>query len=236
MAITGSPSRLYLMQVATYDNGPMPCYLIQTSTGANILIDSGLADDAQVPEGGPALVMGPNVIKQLAMLGLQPSDITMLICSHFDIDHAGHHAAFTNAEFIVQRAHYTAAQIDGRFEGTRAQWSHASLRYRLLDGDTELLPGLKLIETSGHVIGHQSVLITLPATGSILLAIDAVDPESFVADSPTAPRDSDQDSEAARRSTLKLLDLVQQENVALVIFGHDGPQWQELKKLPEYYE
>ena len=47
-------------------------------------------------------------------------------------------------------------------------------RIRLVDGDTELLPGLELIETSGHVPGHQSVLVRLPKTGAILLPIDAV--------------------------------------------------------------
>ena len=47
--MTTSPSRrqrLYLMQVATMTIGPLtfpvPCYLIQTEDGKNILIDSGL--------------------------------------------------------------------------------------------------------------------------------------------------------------------------------------------------
>ncbi|HEX6482801.1 MAG TPA: hypothetical protein VF043_28495 [Ktedonobacteraceae bacterium] len=35
-----------------------------------------------------------------------------------------------------------------------------------------------------------------------------------------------------RRSTRKLLDLVQREQMPLVIFGHDGEQWQTLKKAP----
>jgi N-acyl homoserine lactone hydrolase len=39
-----------------------------------------------------------------------------------------------------------------------------------------------------------------------------------------------------RASTLKLLDLVGRERVALVIFGHDDVQWQTLKKAPAYYE
>jgi N-acyl homoserine lactone hydrolase len=38
-----------------------------------------------------------------------------------------------------------------------------------------------------------------------------------------------------RASTRKLLDLVTRENVALVVFGHDGTQWQTLKKAPEFY-
>jgi N-acyl homoserine lactone hydrolase len=48
-----------------------------------------------------------------------------------------------------------------------------------VDGDTELLPGLTLLETSGHTPGHQSVLVRLPQTGPVLLAIDAVVMERF---------------------------------------------------------
>jgi N-acyl homoserine lactone hydrolase len=34
---------------------------------------------------------------------LHAADIDTLICTHFDIDHAGYHDAFTNAELVVQR-------------------------------------------------------------------------------------------------------------------------------------
>ncbi len=108
-------------------------------------------------------------------------------------------------------------------------------RIRLVDGDTELLPGLELIETSGHVLGHQSVLVRLPTTGAVLLTIDAVSfAKGFTRD--TQDDGSDPDAEAIRASTNKLLDLVGRENVGLVIFGHEREQWEGLKTLPEYYE
>jgi N-acyl homoserine lactone hydrolase len=92
-----------------------------------------------------------------------------------------------------------------------------------------------LIETSGHVPGHQSVLVRLPKTGVVLLTIDAVAfREGFVRD--LADDGSDPDAEAIRASTNKLLDVVEREKVGLVIFGHDPEQWAGLKKLPEYYE
>lgn len=104
----------------------------------------------------------------------------------------------------------------------------------MIDGDTELLPGLELIATGGHTIGHQSVLVRLPHTGSVLLAIDAIlDQSYFTPDRADYP--FDEDAEAARTSTIKLLDVAKREG-ALVIFGHDGAQWKTLKKLPEYYE
>lgn len=108
-------------------------------------------------------------------------------------------------------------------------------RIRLVDGDTELLPGLELIETSGHVPGHQSVLARLPKTGTVLLPIDAV---PFGAGFTRDEQDdgSNPDAEAIRASTIKLLDLVEREHIGLVIFGHDNGQWETLKKAPEFYE
>jgi len=44
------------------------------------------------------------------------------------------------------------------------------------------------------------------------------------------------DEERLRASTRKLLDLVQREQVSLVVFGHDGEQWQTLRKAPDWYE
>jgi len=43
----------------------------------------------------------------------------------------------------------------------------------------------------------------------------------------------DDNPERLRASTRKLLDLVEREPVALVIFGHDGQQWKTLKKAPD---
>jgi len=92
----------------------------------------------------------------------------MVIDTHFDIDHAGHNNAFPNAELIVQRQHYESAQGGNpRFARSRSQWDLSSSQYRFVDGDTELLPGLELIETSGYVPGHQSVLVRLPETGPV---------------------------------------------------------------------
>jgi N-acyl homoserine lactone hydrolase len=104
-----------------------------------------------------------------------------------------------------------------------------------VDGDTELLPGLELIETSGHVPGHQSVLLRLPKTGTVLLTIDAV---PFGAGFTRDAQDdgSQPDGEASRASRIKLLDRVEREHIGLVIFGHDAAQWETLKKAPEFYE
>ena len=167
---------------------------------------------------------------------MRRADISTVICSHFDVDHAGYHDAFPYAEFVVQREHYELARGGHpRFAAARPHWDHPALRYRLVDGDTELRDGITLLETSGHAPGHQSVLVRLPHTGAVLLAIDAVVMQRlFNIERKAWPTDDDEAK--LRGSTQKLLDLVRREGVALTIFGHDGQQWKTLKKSPEYYD
>src|SRR5947209_8060201 len=180
---SATPQRLYLMQLPTSTvpaadrtlKMVLGCYLVETSDGKHILIDSGFPADVQLPAGMPPAEQKKNVLEHLSDLGLCPDDIDLLICTHFDVDHAGYHDAFPQAEHIVQREHYDLARSGHpRFAPARAHWDHPTLRYRLIEGDVELLPGLSLIETSGHTPGHQSVLVRLPQTGKVLLTIDAV--------------------------------------------------------------
>jgi N-acyl homoserine lactone hydrolase len=236
--------KLYLMQLsATTLPLPqgrtmemvLPCYLVETVDGRHILIDTGIAADAR-PPGAQKGENEKNVIEHLAGLGLHPANIDILICTHFDIDHAGYHDHFTNAELIVQRKHYELARNGHpRFAPARAHWDHPALRYRFVDGDTELLPGLTLLETNGHAPGHQSVLVRLPQTGPVLLAIDAVMMQRlFTTDRKAWPNDDNEEQLLA--STRKLLDLVAREQVQLVVFGHDGQQWKRLRRTPEFYQ
>ncbi len=241
--ISATPQRLFLLQFST---STIPgagqafemvsgCYLIQMSDGKNILVDSGLPSDYMPQPGTPKAEHTKNVLEHLTDLGLHPDDIDLLICTHFDVDHAGYHDTFTGAELIVQRKHYELARSGHeRYAAARAHWDHPNLRYRLIDGDTELLPGLFMIETSGHAPSHQSVLVHLPQTGNVLLAIDAVALQRlFTPERRAWPIDDNE--EQLRTSTQKLLDLVEREHVSLVIFGHDGTQWRTLNKAPHYY-
>ena len=234
MNVTQStPVRLYFLQLALIEDGmPIPGYLIQMSDGTNILVDTGPPRDGTYVALDNMSVQIDDVVEILKTLELTPRDIDLLVCTHFDSDHSGNHDQFPWSELIVQRAHYEAARAleNERWSITRSHWDQPNLHYRFVDGDTELVPGVELIETSGHVPGHQAVLVRLPQTGPILLAIDAAafeedfDPEKRIEDF-----EGEMDPAGVQRSIHKLVELAKRESVTLVIFGHDAQQWRTLK-------
>jgi N-acyl homoserine lactone hydrolase len=236
--------KLYLMHLGTVlaNDAPIPGYLVQTDDGINVLIDAGyrpgtFGEDLHPERAAFRVHEDDLVINRLAEPGLSPEEIVYVVCSHFDPDHAGYLNAFPRAKIVVQRAHLTAAraQKNPRFEFTRTAWDLPDERYHLVDGDTELLPGIELIETSGHVPGHQSALVRLSETGPVLLTIDVIAQEDE-ADPATRPASPfDMDDAAARASARKLLDLARRENVRLIVYGHDARQWARLRHSPAYY-
>lgn len=238
--------KLFLFHLATLqpDDIPVPAYLVQTEDNRNILIDSGFpaffaGQNIQIP-GGRTVEMDADgfIVSRLAKIGVRPEDVGTVICTHLDADHAGGHAEFPNAEFVVQRENYKEARRSEhpRFAALRETWNQPGLRYRLIEGDQVLERGIELIESSGHVPGHQSVLLRLPKTGPVLLAIDAVPHSSMIDADTRLVMPIDMDEAATRASTRKLAALVERENVALTIYGHDSEQWASLKQAPEFYD
>lgn len=114
------------------------------------------------------------LLRGLAKLGLQPEDIDLVIDTHLHSDHAGGNTTwkdgnpaeivptFPNAEYVVQRREYEDAMRPN--ERTRATYIADNItplmhseQLRLLDGDTELAPGVWGIVTPGHTPGHMAV-------------------------------------------------------------------------------
>lgn len=112
------------------------------------------------------------LVRGLAHLGVQPEDVDWVIDTHLHSDHAGGNtsyaddgtlvATFPNAQYVVQRREYDdAMQPNERTRATYFPENYHPLvesgQMRLLDGDTEFLPGITGIVTPGHTPGHMSV-------------------------------------------------------------------------------
>ena len=92
--------------------------------------------------------------------------------------------------------------------------------------------GVRAIVAPGHARGLQALLVSLPHSGSILIAGDAIDTaEHLERDLWThCP-----DPETARESAKRLQQIAAQED-ALLLYGHDAAQWQTLQLSPRFYD
>ena len=234
--------RLYLFELGRILTGePITGYLVRTAGGRTVLIDTGYRPGTlgEEPDSEPAFLQASPeqlITNQLAQIGLSLADIDYVVVSHLDPDHAGFTGSFPRAEVVIQRRHLALARTSDapRFRLTQTAWDRP-LRFLEVDGDVEFLAGLHLIETSGHVTGHQSVLVRLSRTGAVLLPIDAMGREHLTAPEDRVAGPFDEDVNELRRSTRKLVDIATSEG-ALIVFAHDAEQWSTLRHSPDYYD
>jgi len=158
---------------------PITCYLIRTDD-AVILYDTGVS-----PRAVPGLVRNDRLaqftdadalVNRLDGVGIAPANVDLVVLSHLHYDHAGGAELFRESELVVQKdeysyAHYPASFFAGFYY--RKNFDLPGYRWRLLDGDTELVPGVTALRTDGHTPGHQSLMVELPETGPVILTGDA---------------------------------------------------------------
>lgn len=97
-------------------------------------------------------------------------------------------------------------------------------RYELLDGDTELLPGIRVIATSGHTPGHQSLLVE---TGQGLVVITGQAIYSLAEwEGSTEPRKSGEEIAWDRARYVDTTRRLRERDHLRVLFSHDGAVWE----------
>jgi N-acyl homoserine lactone hydrolase len=83
-------------------------------------------------------------------------DVVAVINTHLHFDHCGGNRRFAGTPTYVQRAEYDAAVAPDYLE----EWVRfPGATYELVDGDAELFPGIRLLTTPGHTVGHQAVVV-----------------------------------------------------------------------------
>ena len=158
---------------------PVTCYLVRTSD-ATILYDTGISPRA-VPgliRSDPLCRFGDDdlLVHRLESIGLEPRDVDLVVLSHLHFDHAGGAALFDHSELVVQKDEYAYGHYPAAFFASfyyRKNFDLPGYRWRLLDGDSVLVPGVTALRSDGHTPGHQSLLVELPQTGPVILAGDS---------------------------------------------------------------
>jgi glyoxylase-like metal-dependent hydrolase (beta-lactamase superfamily II) len=149
------------------------CLLIRNGK-ENILIDTGCGEKFNRREREIyGIRQDTTVLSELRRFGLAAEDIHRVINTHLHFDHCGWNTrqqgetvlpTFPNAEYIVRDREYCDAnQPNERTRGSYQSLNWACLaqtgQLRIIEEDTEIVPGVFLIATPGHTAGHQSIRI-----------------------------------------------------------------------------
>lgn len=216
-------------------------YLVRTDRGGNILVDTGFpakyADDVEAAsredrlyEFGEVLKLSPVNLPagQLALIGLTPTDIDVLVMTHTHIDHVGGLADFPGAPLVIGKEE--RAMDRPLYWGDVKPYDWPDVETICIEGDADLCQGLRVLETPGHSPGHISLLLTLPETGPVLLTADAI----------SRPAELEERFAGAWNEVLachsgdRMMALAR-ETGSMVIYGHCPVQWPGLRKAPEFF-
>ncbi|MGQ9817997.1 MAG: MBL fold metallo-hydrolase [bacterium] len=155
---------------------PLNCLLVKAA-GVNILIDTGIGNKLDEKFRSLYCVRQEhNLLDGIKERGLKPEDINYVVNTHLHFDHCGWNTivapsdqnnyipTFPKATYIIQKEEWYDATHPN--ERTRASYLKENFlpleksgQLTLIEGEYEIVPGVKVINTIGHTRGHQSVLI-----------------------------------------------------------------------------
>ncbi len=145
-----------------------------------VLVDTGFReDDAQ--KRGIRNYVSPAAVVERA--GVKPDQIPMALISHLHYDHWAGHSLFPKADFWVQQdevafwtgpfAREPAFSASANVEAlSRLVTLNYASRMRIIHGDHEVLPGIRVHRVGGHTAGLQIVSVQT-ARGTVVLTSDA---------------------------------------------------------------
>jgi N-acyl homoserine lactone hydrolase len=131
----------------------MPVYVhVIDHPDARVLVDTGMTElHPLVADMDPGL-------RPLSKQDFDPASIDIVVNTHLHFDHCGGNHLFAGKPIYVQQQELDDAL--GEDDYTIREWVQApGLRYVPVDGELELLPGIRLIPGPGHTRGSQMVVI-----------------------------------------------------------------------------
>jgi len=131
------------------------------------LFDTGMAQTDPETEARYQAVRRP-LAQELARHGVRLGDIKLIANCHLHFDHAGGNHLFGGIPILCQRPELDAVQRPN-YTLPAAVADFPDARFEVLDGEGQVLPGLRIVPTPGHTDGHQSLVVETKQ-GRVILA------------------------------------------------------------------
>lgn len=109
----------------------------------------------------------------LSTQDLDLDSIDLVVNTHLHADHCGGNRLFPGTPIYVQRQELDDARAEGDY--TIREWVDApGVTYVPVDGELELLPGIRLLPAPGHTRGSQIVVVETGGDPVVILGDTAV--------------------------------------------------------------
>lgn len=160
----------------------------------------------------------------LAAAGVREDDVALVANCHLHFDHCGGNPDLAGRPIFSQRVELDTAHTTENY--TLPELVDArGLRYELLDGEAEVLPGVLVIPTPGHTAGHQS-LVVRTGDGTVVVAGQSHDTATAYGADVLAWRAGGEGHGAPLPPTPAWIDRLQQFDPPRVVFAHDNAVWE----------
>ena len=144
----------FLVAELLADGERMPVYVhVIDHPAGRVLVDTGMT------ELHPAVAdMDPRLVPLSSQADFDLASIDIVINTHLHFDHCGGNHLFSGKPIYVQRIELDDARSKDDY--TIREWVDSpGVQYVPVDGELELLPGLRLVPTPGHTAGSQVVVV-----------------------------------------------------------------------------
>jgi len=148
---------------------PYLAFLLQNGE-SNVLVDNGINErfliDGKAWGGAPADAGSKDLVASLQKAGLTVDDIDLILYTHLHNDHAGNCNLFPQTRSIAQQDEWFNLLNQVFVETQRRDYDNevipflkANKNFHTIDGDLEIMEGLRVVKTPGHTRGSQTVVV-----------------------------------------------------------------------------
>ena len=151
---------------------PIYCWYLEGGE-KKILVDTGEAHPIQSDERMKAIGGRIHTFEAgLALYGLTPSDIDIVIHTHLHNDHCENDYKCENARFYVHAKELARIHdphpLDYRYLEDYIEDAEEEGRIEVVDGDCEIVDGISVIHTPAHTDGGLSVSVRTPGGTAVI--------------------------------------------------------------------